>query len=159
MICDLKRSVDIRWLFDPVLHSSLADLVRTTLNKSAYHKKKVLSGLTDFQVAERSSFFVPSPKTKSYQMRLPTCGREAAWPKTRFSPKLMANKHETVTIHQKEVEGWRPPKWKTCARRLLNCAIDNVWRKKVIAACYKGHSQCHPSWSDKKLLGATCAPH
>ena len=31
--------------------------------------------------------------------------------------------------------------------------------KKVIAACYKGHSQCHPSWGDKKLLGATCAPH
>ena len=27
MIYDLKRSVDIRWLFDPVLHSSLDDLV------------------------------------------------------------------------------------------------------------------------------------
>ena len=27
MIYDLKRSVDLRWLFDPVLHSSLDDLV------------------------------------------------------------------------------------------------------------------------------------
>ena len=28
MIYDLKRSVDLRWLFDPLLHSSLHDLVR-----------------------------------------------------------------------------------------------------------------------------------
>ena len=27
MICDLKRSVNQRWLFDPVIHSSLDDLV------------------------------------------------------------------------------------------------------------------------------------
>ena len=45
MIYDLKRSVDQRWLFDPVLNSSLDDVVRITLNKSAHHKKKVLSGL------------------------------------------------------------------------------------------------------------------
>ena len=31
MIYDLKRSVDLRWLYDPVLHSSLDDLVKKTL--------------------------------------------------------------------------------------------------------------------------------
>ena len=33
MICDLKRSVDLRWLFDTVLHPSLDDLVLKQMAK------------------------------------------------------------------------------------------------------------------------------
>ena len=41
MIYDLKRSVDLRWLFDPVLHSSLDDLVSNKLLASPYITRSV----------------------------------------------------------------------------------------------------------------------
>ena len=38
MIYDLKRSVDLRWSFDPVLHSSLDDLVCIQSNQKRWTK-------------------------------------------------------------------------------------------------------------------------
>ena len=43
MIYDLKRSVDLRWLFDPVLHSSFDDLVLCVLGDDYEWKRQEIA--------------------------------------------------------------------------------------------------------------------
>ena len=51
MIYDLRRSVDLRWLFDPVLHSSLDDLVSTETNlKGREPDKYCFADFLDLQI-------------------------------------------------------------------------------------------------------------
>ena len=166
MIYDLKRSVDLRWLFDPVLYSSLDDLVRITLNKSAHHKKKVLTGLITEFCRDASMFsgswdvfiFCAFPQNQILSDAIAHLWQRGS---------VAKNTLFTETDGEQARNGHNPSEGgggglkneKLAHGGSLIALLTRSEGKKVIGACYKGHSQCHPSWSDKKLLGATCAPH
>ena len=51
MIYDLKRSVDLRWLFDPVLHSSLDDLVLFCFKRRSWNYFRLPAKVHDYLCA------------------------------------------------------------------------------------------------------------
>ena len=75
--------------------------------------------------------------------QLPTCGREAR-------KELFTNWWGRGTKGSQSI---RSSKSEKVARQSCLIALLTASPEKVIVDCYKGHSQCHLSPSDKKLVG------
>ena len=142
------------------------DLVRTTLNKSAHHKKKVLTGLITEFCRDASMFsgsweifiFCTFPQNQILSDAIAHLWQRGSVAKntlfTETDGEQARNGHNLS-----EGGGGGLKNEKLAHGGSLIALLTTSEGKKVIGACYKGHSQSHPSWSDKKLLGATCAPH
>ena len=97
MIYDLKRSVDLRWLFDPVLHSSLDDLVCICIFQDIISAPPI-SWMTEDQTCDRPICTDSVRANKAEDLR-----PEGKCTEMSFLPLSRS----ILDIEQREIQGWK----------------------------------------------------